>query len=220
MSKKLLCIFIYTVFICILSIGCTVAYYQYVIFDSGVESLTQMDDKQVSNSPLKDSDTLVEIMSYGCHFCAINDKAVTELEKRLPQGGKVVRLHLENAGSSGLARYASVFATLQVMGIEAEYREKVYVAIINDNKDLSDNIVLNRWLAANGIDVEKYHAVEASQETKDLMKYMNEVSRYYNVIATPAFIVNKRWIAFQDRDFDKFGDHLLSLLKTNKPLEQ
>lgn len=220
MSRKLLYFFIYTLFICLLSIGCTVAYYQYVVLDSGAESLIQMDEGKVSNSPLKDSDVLVEIMSYGCHFCAINDKAITELETRLPQGVRVVRLHLENTGSRGLARYARLFATLQVMGIEPQYREKVYAAIIDDNKDLSDNIILNRWLSTNSIDVEKYHAVEASQETRDLIKYMNDVSHYYDVTATPAFIVNKKWVAFQDRDFDKFGDHLLSLLKNNKPLEQ
>ncbi|MCX2941612.1 DsbA family protein [Rahnella perminowiae] len=219
MFKRFLFIVIYTIFICAVSIGCTVAYYQYIVLNSDAAPLVRVEDKKVARSPLKNSDVFVEIMSYGCHFCAINDKAVDELEKRLPEGVRVVRLHINNAGQSGLARYAPLFATLEVMGLESQYREKIYTAVIKDNIDLADDTVLNNWLEHNGIDVGKYHEINASPAVKALLQYMSAVSNYYDVSATPAFIVNKQWLAYQDRDFKAFGDQLISLLTRHKPLE-
>ncbi len=49
---------------------------------------------------------------------------------------------------------------------------------------------------------------------------MTKVSGHYKIKATPTFIVNKKWMAVQDRDFPEFADHLLSLLQHDKPLEQ
>jgi len=216
MFKKSLLVFVYTLIICAISIGCTVAYYHYVVFSSGTVAPTEMNESQVVKSPIKDSDVLVEIMSYGCHFCAANEKNVEELEKRLPNGVKIVRLHLTDSTFSGLARYATLFATLQVMGIEPQYRERIYTSILKQNTDLGNAEILDKWLIKNNIDVDNYHQTRQSEAVKNLIIYMKEVSEYYTVAGMPAFIVNKKWVVLQDRDFPEFGDYILSLLAETK----
>ncbi|CAI1720516.1 Uncharacterised protein [Serratia entomophila] len=52
-----------------------------------------------------------------------------------------------------------------------------------------------------------------------MLGYMTAVSSYYQINATPSFIVNRKWLATQDRDFPAFSKQLLSLLQHDKPLE-
>jgi thiol:disulfide interchange protein DsbA len=221
MSKKILCFIAYTLFVCAISVGGTIGTFYYLFaFDNGQQSLVEMSSNEVVDSPLKDSDTMLEIISYGCHFCAINDKSVDALEKRLPKDKKIVRLHLTKKDTSGLSRFAPLFATLNVMGIEPKYRDVIYKSIIEDNINLTDDLVLKTWLIQNGIDAEEYQKIRHSQAVIDQLDYMLKVSNYYQVSGTPAFIINKKWVATQDRDFPDFADNLLSLYTDNKPLEK
>lgn len=48
----------------------------------------------------------------------------------MPAGKKLVRLHFSLDNQGGLARFAPVFATLQVMGIEEAHRESAYDAVM------------------------------------------------------------------------------------------
>lgn len=54
-------------------------------------------------SPLQDSQSIIEVMSYGCHYCAISEKEIKPLDEPLPAGVKVTRIHLNNVDNSGLA---------------------------------------------------------------------------------------------------------------------
>ncbi|WP_343039559.1 DsbA family protein [Serratia rhizosphaerae] len=181
--------------------------------------MTSISDERIKKSPIKEENAIVEIFSYGCHYCAINEKNVKELEAQLPPGSKLVRLHIGNPQNSGLSAYAPLFATLSVMGLEDKYRESAYRAIIKERLDLSDPAQLGQWLQDNGIDRTDYRSVSQSQDVKELMAYMTAVSEYYQVNATPSFIVNKKWLAQQDSDFSTFSKKLLSLLKDDSPLE-
>jgi thiol:disulfide interchange protein DsbA len=216
----------YTFAIIIISALITTGYFHYfVLGNSGspeneVPALQSVSDEQVKNSPIKDKNTIVEVFSYGCHYCALNESNVKELENRMPADTRFVRIHISNEQHSGLASYASVFATLTVMGIESQHRASAYDAVIKKNIDLADKKELNDWLSANGIDVEAYAKASESAESQALMSYMTSVSRFYTLRATPTFIVGKKWLATQDRDFPEFSDHLLSLLEHDKPLEK
>ncbi len=48
---------------------------------------------------------------------------------------------------------------------------------------------------------------------------MLEISKFYQITGTPAFIINKRYVVYQDRDFADFTAYMLELLdKSNKEL--
>lgn len=226
MFKKLLVILLYTALVAVISAVITTTYInsKYVVTvrtgdaDSH-QDLVQVSQDKVMASPIKESNTIVELFSYGCHYCALHEKNIAELSARMPAGTKLVHLHIARPGS-GLSRYNGVFATLTVMGIEEQYRQQAFDAVLKDRLDISNSAIREEWLKKVGIDVAAYNKASESQEAKDLEKYAENVSTHYDIKATPTFIVNKKWIALQDRKFPEFGDNLLSLLQNDKPLEQ
>ncbi|MDA5543197.1 MULTISPECIES: DsbA family protein [Yersinia] len=211
----------YTLLVILISSLITTAYFHYFVLNQDEqETLFAVSSSEVENSPIKDDKTIIEIFSYGCHYCAINEENVTQLENRMPEGTRFVRLHISSDKTTGLGRFAPIFATLSVMGIEPQHRQSAYKAVLEDNIDLSDNSQLETWLKANDIDVAKYQQVSQSAEVKELLAYMTAVTAHYKIDATPTFIVGKKWIALQDRQFPEFSDHLLSLLEHDKALEK
>ena len=226
MLKKIFVVFIYTVLVAVISAVITTAYIssQYSLTSkagsaNSHQDLVQLDQARLDASPIKEANTIVEFFSYGCHYCALHENSVNELGKRMPDGTKLVRMHLSMPGS-GLSRYSSVFATLTVMGVEEQHRGQAYDAVLKDRLDISNAGIREAWLKRIGVDVEAYNKAAASQDVKALEKYMADVTAYYEVRATPTFIVNKKWIALQDRKFPAFSDNLLSLLQHDKPLEK
>lgn len=221
---KRICVFVlYTLFVIVISSVMTTAYFHIFVLSqtSSFEQkqLVMVSDQDVVNSPLKEDFTIVEIFSYGCHYCESGEKDLKELESRMPAGARFIRLHLSNRKMDGFASYSPIFATLKVMGIEDKFHQNVFREIINKNIDLTDRVNLERWLLNNGIDVTTYDKVRKSPQVKALLDYMTEVSGYYKINATPTFIVNKKWVVLQDRDYPEFGDNLLSLLQLDQPLE-
>lgn len=211
----------YTLLVILISSLITTAYFHYFVLNQDTqETLFSVSSSDVENSPIKDDKSIIEIFSYGCHYCAINEENVAQLESRMPEGTRFIRLHISSDKTSGLGRFAPMFATLSVMGIESQHRASAYKAVLEDNINFSDNSKLEAWLKANGIDVAKYQQVRQSAEVKELVAYMTAVTAHYKVDATPTFIVGKKWIALQDREFPAFSDHLLSLLEHDKALEK
>lgn len=219
MKKRTLLVLAYTIFIAVISALITTAWFHTFVLNqtsnSEQQALVSLPANKVAKSPIAEGEDIIEIFSYGCHYCAVNEKNVAALEKRLPAGKKLVRLHFNLDKQGGLARFAPVFATLQVMGIEEAQRENAYQAVIKDKVDLGDPEQREAWLEKNKINVSEYNATRQSAKVKDLMDYMTRVTQYYEINATPAFIINKKWVALQDSDFSTFADKLLTLLKTD-----
>jgi thiol:disulfide interchange protein DsbA len=222
MFKKPLLLTAYTLLVIVISALITTVYFHYFVLNKNgtEETLKSVSVEEAKNSPIKDKNTIVEVFSYGCHYCAVSENDIAKLEARMPAGTKFVRLHISNPANSGLATFAPLFATLTVMGIEPQHRASAYKTVIKDNIDLGETEQRNKWLQANGIDVNEYQRVSQSQEVKDLLGYMVAVSKYYKINATPTFIVGQKWLAQQDREYPKFADQLLSLLQQDKPLEK
>ncbi|PWK99423.1 thiol:disulfide interchange protein DsbA [Pantoea allii] len=223
MNKRTANVLAYTVFVAVISAVITTAWFHIFVLNqtSSAEQqvLTSLSTEKLDKSPIADGDDIIEIFSYGCHYCEINEKNVDEMEKRMPPGKKLVRLHLSLDSQAGLARYAPVFATLEVMGIEEAHRQSAYDAVMKDKIDLSDATQRDAWLEKNKINVAEYHKVSQSADVKARLDYMTRVSQYYDINATPTFIVAKKWMAIQDRDFPAFSDKLLSILETGKAPE-
>ncbi|MGG6121063.1 DsbA family protein [Pantoea allii] len=223
MKNRISYVLAYTVFVAVISALITTAWFHTFVLnqnsDAEQQVLTSLSTDKLDKSPIADGDDIIEIFSYGCHYCEINEKNVDELEKRMPPGKKLVRLHLSLDSQAGLARYAPVFATLEVMGIEEAHRQSAYDAVMKDKIDLSDATQRDAWLEKNKINVAEYHKVSQSDDVKARLDYMTRVSQYYDINATPTFIVAKKWMAIQDRDFPAFSDKLLSILETGKAPE-
>lgn len=149
-EKRISYVLAYTVFVAVISAVITTAWFHIFVLNQTSSAkqqvLTSLYTEKLDKSPIADGDDIIEIFSYGCHYCEINEKNVDELEKRMPPGKKLVRLHLSLDSQAGLARYAPVFATLEVMGIEEAHRQSAYDAVMKDKIDLSDATQRDAWL--------------------------------------------------------------------------
>lgn len=211
----------YTLVVIIISSLITTAYFHYFVLDTGSEqqSLVALDSNHIKNSPIKEENTIIELFSYGCHYCALNEENIDKLAAQMPAGSKLIRLHINNEQMGGLASFSPLFATLTVMGIEPQHRQSAYNAIIKDKIDLSNPKNRDSWLSEQGIDLAEYARISQTPQVKALLDSMTEITRYYNIDATPTFVVNRKWLALQDREFPEFAAHLLSLLQHDQPLE-
>ncbi|OAT52356.1 MULTISPECIES: thiol:disulfide interchange protein DsbA/DsbL [Providencia] len=216
---KPITIIIYTLFVIITSSLMTVLFYHIFVFntfsnnDIQDSSFIEFNNEQVLSSPIKESNSIIEIFSYGCHYCAISDKNVSQFAKNLPEGTTFKAIHLNTKNGDGLAAYAVVFATLEEMGIESQFRSSLYDSVINNKIELTKKEVLKDWLKQHNIDTKVYFEISQSSAVKERLKYMTEITNYYQITGTPAFIINKRYVVYQDRDFPEFTAYMIELLE-------
>ena len=168
-----------------------------------------------ANSPIKNERSIIEVMSYGCHYCAANEENLAEFSRTLPPDSTFTSIHIAGE-DNGLAAYAPLFATLEVMGIEKQIRDSAYNAIITRNVDLTDEKKLNGWLVKNNIDVVKFNTFRLSKAVKERLSEMAAITAYYDINATPMFIINKRYVVAQDREFPAFAQRIRELLEEDK----
>lgn len=212
----------YSLFLIVISALMTVLFYHVFIFktfspsdESGRVTFTELSVEQAAGSPIKDVKSIVEVMSYGCHYCAANEGNIAKLVQDLPEGVSFSAIHLAKAGSP-LASFASVFATLEEMGIEKQKRGIVYKSVIENGVNLADSSVLETWLKENGISVEQYNIARQSQAVKARMEYMEAVTDYYNIRSTPIFIINQRYIMTQDESFPEFAKKMMHYVQKDE----
>ncbi|MBE4854618.1 DsbA family protein [Enterobacter cloacae complex sp. P40RS] len=199
----------------------TVLYYHIFVFssfakdDSQTQAFQEVSSEQLAKSPIKEPYGIIEVMSYGCHYCAANEDNLTEFSRALPQGSTFTAIHIAG-DNNGLAVWAPVFATLEAMGVEKTVRESAYNAIITKNIDLTNEKNLDAWLVKNHIDVSKFKKLRYSKAVKDRLNEMTAITEHYNISATPMFIINKRYVVAQDSEFPTFAQRMLKLLKEDK----
>lgn len=226
MRFKPITITLYTIFVIIVSSLMTVLFYHIFVFNTFSNnsaedaSFIEFNTEQVLLSPIKENNSIIEVLSYGCHYCSVIHNNMNQFEKSLPEDVTFKAIHLTMNNGVGLAAYAPIFATLEEMGVESQLRQNLYNAVINDKLDLANKDVLNSWLKQNEIDVERYIQVSQSQSIQERLNNMAQITQYYQITGTPAFIINKRYVVYQDRDFPEFTAYLLELLeKSHKELQ-
>lgn len=223
---KPITITLYTLFVIIASSLMTVLFYHIFIFntfsndENSDSSFIEFNNQKVISSPIKENNSIIEVLSYGCHYCAFNDENINQFVKTLPDDAKFKAIHLSIGSGEGLAAYAPIFATLEEMGIEPNFRTVLYDAVINKKVQLDKKEVLTDWLKQQNIDSDEYFKVSQSQAVKDRLDYMTDITQYYQITGTPAFIINKRYVVYQDRNFPEFTAYMIELLDKSKKESQ
>ncbi|CAM3175512.1 Thiol:disulfide interchange protein DsbA [Klebsiella spallanzanii] len=211
----------YTFLVALISSLITVLCYHLFVFNtfsldsSKPSALREIDRATVAVSPIKHENSIIEVMSYGCHYCASNEEDIEKLAATLPANSTFEVIHI-TAERNGLAVYAPVFATLEVMGIERQLRDQAYNSVMTRGINLADSELLDVWLKKNDIDVVKYHQIRQSKAVADRLEYMAKITELYDINATPLFIVNKKYVVAKDRQFPEFADYMRQLLTQGK----
>ncbi|MTH47131.1 DsbA family protein [Intestinirhabdus alba] len=212
----------YSLLLVIMSSLLTILFYHIFVFntfaaaDDRTQALREVTAEQVATSPITETNSIIEVLSYGCHYCAEIESNMLEFARTLPSGSTFKTIHIASDNNDGLAAWASLFATLEEMGIEDRFRDSAWNAVLARNINLADEEALTDWLNKNDIDVETFRSVRRSDAVNARLKYMKDITRHYAIDATPVFIINKRYVVAQDSDFPEFARRLRQLLSEEK----
>ena len=135
---------------------------------------------------------VIEFFWYGCPHCYHLEPSVNAWLKRAPKD--VVFKRVPAVPSDAWAPMASIFYTLEAMGLLDKYHDKVFDAIHKDNENLGNKNVLDRWLTKNGIDPAKYHEMEKSFTVATKVARAKQMTQAYKVDSVPKIVVNGKYV--------------------------
>ena len=97
------------------------------------------------------------------------------------------------APSENWAQSATLYYTLEAMGLLEQYHGKVFDAFHKENKNLGNKRIREEWLKANGIDVAKYNEVEKSFSVATRLQRAKQMTANYKVDGVPRIFVNGKY---------------------------
>ena len=134
---------------------------------------------------------VIEFFWYACPHCYHLEPAVAAWTKNAPKDVVFKRVP---AASGNWDKLASVYFTLEAMGILDQYHAKVFDAIHKQNLNLAQPNIREEWLAKQGIDVAKYKDVEKSFAVMTKIQRAKQMSASYKVDAVPMLVVDGKYV--------------------------
>lgn len=160
---------------------------------------------------------VVEFFWYGCPHCYHLEPQVNAWLKTTAPDVVFKRIH---GVSGGWAPHATIFYTLESMGLVERLHQKVFEAIHKDGLNLTNPKIRDEWLAKNGVDPAKYAEVEKSFTVATKMRRAEQLTQSYKVDAVPRLFVNGKYYTApefvgSDRMFAVVNDLIAMVRKEN-----
>ncbi len=130
---------------------------------------------------------VIEFFWYGCPHCYHIEAEVNAWAKSLPPD--VVFKRIPAYPSEAWGEAARIFYTLEAMGLQEKFHDKVFDAIHKDNVNLTNKKIRDGWLKDNGIDPEKYEQVSRSFTVATNLQRDKQMTVNYKVDGVPRFVV-------------------------------
>ena len=134
---------------------------------------------------------VIEFFWYGCPHCYSLEPEVNAWAKK--QAADVVFKRVHAVPNEQWRQAASIFYTLEAMGLLEQYHQKVFDAFHKDNKNLANERIRDEWLQANGIDLKKYKEVEKSFSVATKLNRARQMTENYKVDGVPRIFVNGKY---------------------------
>ena len=134
---------------------------------------------------------VIEFFWYGCPHCYRIEPSVAAWQKTAPKDVVFKRVPGATGGWTSLA---SVYYTLEAMGVLDQYHAKVFDALHKQNINLGNTGLREEWLAKQGIDVAKYRDVEKSFSVSTKMQRAKQMTASYKVDSVPQLIVDGKYV--------------------------
>ena len=135
---------------------------------------------------------VIEFFWYGCPHCQRLEPFIQKWEKTLPKDVVFKRVHAL-PGDSWI-QTATIFYTLEAMGLLDKLHTKVFDAIHNDNVILTNKATRDQWLAKQGVDVGKFLDVEKSFAVVTKLNRARQMTASYKVDGVPMLFVNGKYV--------------------------
>jgi protein dithiol oxidoreductase (disulfide-forming) len=168
---------------------------------------------------------VIEFFWYGCPHCYNLQQPLEAWLKRKPADVEFRRVPAV-FHQSWLPLTRAYYA-LEAMGISEKLHQDVFVAIHEKKIRLQDSNVLFDWVAARGVDRQKFIDTYNSFGVQSRAKGAMDTTRNYDVPGTPAIVVHGRYLtapsmvlrADKTIDYDRYFkvlDEVIALARKNQ----
>lgn len=167
--------------------------------------------KLSSPQPPKDGKKEVqEFFWYGCGHCYKLEPAVQAWKKSLPSDVRFVRYHAQ--WSAGMQAHQRIAMTLQALGKSDELDDKVFAAIQDQGRALTNDDKISEFMVENGVDKAAWDKAFKSFDVNANIVTADALFKNYQLDGVPALIVNGKYVVK--------GDTADALKVVNKLLEE
>jgi thiol:disulfide interchange protein DsbA len=135
---------------------------------------------------------VIEFFWYGCPHCARLEPFIQKWSASLPKDVVFKRMHAL-PGNSWI-EHATLFYTIEAMGLLDKLHAKVFDAIHSENQNLASKSVRDAWLTKNGVDLAKYAEVEKSFAVQTKINNARQKTAAYKVDGVPMLFVNGKYV--------------------------
>jgi thiol:disulfide interchange protein DsbA len=135
---------------------------------------------------------VIEFFWYGCPHCSRLEPFIQKWEKTLPKDVVFKRVHAL-PGDSWI-QTATIFYTLESMGLLEKLHTRIFAAIHDDNVILTNKATRDQWLAKNGVDMGKFTDVEKSFAVQTKLNRARQMTASYKVDGVPMLFVNGKYV--------------------------
>jgi thiol:disulfide interchange protein DsbA len=156
---------------------------------------------------------VVEFFYYGCPHCYDIEPALTKWLKRKPAD---VEFRQQPAVfRENWIPLTKTYFALDALGLLPTFNEKVFSAVHNEGIGLSDEAMMNKWIAQQGVDPVKFNEAYRSFAVQNKVQRAIQITRDYQVKGTPSIAVAGKYITSPSMTggFDRFFEVVDQLIE-------
>jgi thiol:disulfide interchange protein DsbA len=168
---------------------------------------------------------VIEFFWYGCPHCFALQPSIKTWLKTKPANVAYVRMPA--VFSQGWVIHARLYYTLDALGVVEKLHDQVFNALHVSRLRLNDLDSMADWVAARGIDRQKFVEAFNSVAVENRTRRAIEATRNYNIDGTPSIAVQGRYLTspamvFGETpvDYGKFWqvvDQLIAMARKGAP---
>ena len=134
---------------------------------------------------------VIEFFWYGCPHCYALEPSLAAWVQKLPKDVVFKRVHA-NIGS--WQAHATIYYTLEAMGMLDSMHPKVFEAIHKGGVRLDNPKARDEWLAKNGVEPAKFEEVSKSFSVVTKLQRARQMTASYKVDSVPKLVVDGKYI--------------------------
>ena len=134
---------------------------------------------------------VIEFFWYGCPHCAHLEPFVQKWMQTLPKDVVFKRMHAL-PGNSWI-EHATMFYTLEAMGLSDKLQQKIFDAIHSEGVNLNTKSTRDAWLQKQGVDPAKYAEVEKSFSVQTKINNARQKTQAFKIDGVPTMFVNGKY---------------------------
>lgn len=135
---------------------------------------------------------VIEFFWYGCPHCFALEPLLEPWTKKLPKEVVFRRVPAVFNEQWGVA--ARVYYALEAIGEQPRLHQALFNAIHKENLRITDESAVQKWLAKQGGDVNKYKAAYRSFGVETKLRRAMQMSQSYRLDGVPALAVQGRYV--------------------------